>query len=87
MHAIQQIYTKQAFTYSSVGPRTAEDDKPLEKKPAVKEAPKVVEKPKKEEAEDDWIPPQDSIRFPDPKENTQATEEILNKHLERTGGN
>lgn len=63
----------------------------MEKKPAEKpkkeEAPKekAAEKPKKD-ADDDWIPPQESIKFPDPKENIQATPEILAEHLKRTGG-
>lgn len=73
-----------------LGPRTAEDDKPLEKKDKPKEV-KKEEKPKEvkkeaAEADDEWIPPQDSIRFPDPSENTQQTPEILAAHMKRTGG-
>lgn len=72
-----------------LGPRTAEDDKPLEKtkpeKPKEKPKEKEEEKPKEKEEDDDWIPPQESIRFPDPKENVQQTKEILDAHLKRTG--
>ena len=64
----------------------------MEKKPVKKAEPekgkeKEKEKPKEKEAEEfEGIPPQDSIRFPDPKENIQATPEILNDHLRRTDG-
>eukprot|EP01111_Echinosteliopsis_oligospora_P012983 TRINITY_DN4544_c0_g1_i2.p1 TRINITY_DN4544_c0_g1~~TRINITY_DN4544_c0_g1_i2.p1 ORF type:complete len:782 (-),score=211.80 TRINITY_DN4544_c0_g1_i2:3-2348(-) len=73
---------------SILGPRTAEDDKPLEKKKeAPKEDKKKEEKPKDSEKDEEpeFVVPQESIRFPDPTENIQNNPKTLEDHLNRTG--
>lgn len=54
-------------------------------KPAPKAAAKKEKKPDSS-AEADRVKLQDSIRFPDPKENVQTNKETLQRHLELTGG-
>jgi len=68
-----------------LGPKTAADnEKPKKKEAPVKETKDAKKATSTSSAKEE--PAKELITFPDPKENKQATPDILEKHLKTTGG-